>query len=335
MVGLGAAGVAAAAGGWVATARADRRAIERDPDNDLLNRELDGRALTLRSFDGTELHVEEFGPADAPPLVLVHGWTASIGFWTRQIQSLSDQFRVIAYDARGHGASGAGAGGDYTIEALARDLDTVLAECAGGEPAILAGHSMGGMTVVAWAGLHADSVSERLAGAALLNTGMGDLLRESRILHLPRSLDRQRMAFGYGVLTNDRPLPSRATPISHRVTRYVALSRAAAPAAVHYSDVLTSQAIPAVRSACGRTLARIDLYDSLESLVVPTVVLAGGHDRLTPPVHAERMAERLPNLASHVVIPHSGHMSPLTDADVVERELRALAPARVAQTSAR
>ncbi|MCZ0988745.1 alpha/beta hydrolase [Streptomyces diastatochromogenes] len=106
------------------------------------------RTLTAVSADGARLHVEVHGPENAPPVVLSHGWTCSTAFWAAQIRELAADHRVIAYDQRGHGRSPASHA--CTTEALADDLEAVLAQTlARGEKALVVGHSMGGMTVMA------------------------------------------------------------------------------------------------------------------------------------------------------------------------------------------
>lgn len=59
----------------------------------------------VRSADGTRINVEEYGPQDAPTVVLIHGWTCKTLFWAPLIHELGGEFRVVAYDQRGHGRS--------------------------------------------------------------------------------------------------------------------------------------------------------------------------------------------------------------------------------------
>nr|WP_080597633.1 alpha/beta fold hydrolase [Rhodococcus rhodochrous] len=61
--------------------------------------------LGVRSKDGTRIHTEAYGPADAPTIVLAHGILCELGFWRNQIRDLSDDYRVVAFDHRGHGRS--------------------------------------------------------------------------------------------------------------------------------------------------------------------------------------------------------------------------------------
>src|SRR5205814_788693 len=64
-----------------------------------------GRVVPVRSKDGTRLHTEVFGPDDGYPIVLAHGITCALRVWAYQIADLSTDYRVIAFDHRGHGKS--------------------------------------------------------------------------------------------------------------------------------------------------------------------------------------------------------------------------------------
>src|SRR5579875_2233086 len=131
-----------------------RQALAQDPQRELLEATPVGEALTARSADGTELHVEVYGPDGAPTVVLVPGWTEEIavfGLLTRGL--LARGFRVVAHDLRGQGRSERRRGLDQRIERYAEDIDAVLdAGCAGTRDVLLVGHSMGAMAAVAWAG---------------------------------------------------------------------------------------------------------------------------------------------------------------------------------------
>src|SRR5688572_3934767 len=113
----------AAAGLLTAGAVAQKRlldSISGDPEDERLRRPLGGEEREVQGSDGNRLHVEAFGPADAPKLVLVHGWMCTIEFWRYQIDELAGDFRVIAHDQRGHGRSAEAA--DYSFDAFADDF---------------------------------------------------------------------------------------------------------------------------------------------------------------------------------------------------------------------
>jgi pimeloyl-ACP methyl ester carboxylesterase len=111
---------------------------------------VDGIAVRrLRLASGPEIRVLEAGPADGPPLLLVHGWAVSAYLWRHNIRPLAAAgYRVIAPDLPGHGLSDApSAAGSYTVEAFARYVLETLDAC-GVERAAVAGQSMGGKVVV-------------------------------------------------------------------------------------------------------------------------------------------------------------------------------------------
>jgi pimeloyl-ACP methyl ester carboxylesterase len=310
---------------WERQRRADARAIAADPETAELQRELPGRSVPVVSADGTRLHAEVFGLDGAPTIVLVHGWTCAIDFWHYQIRDLAGEFRVVAYDQRGHGRSRASRDGEYTAEALADDLQAVIEACVPrGERCLVAGHSMGGMTIVSWAGRHSDQVCRRVAAAALIDTGMGDLARQMLVLR-PRWAERIHAVLAPRAVASSLPLPRRTSPISYRATRYVALSPGASPAHVAFTERLFNQCPDATRAGCGRMFPKLDLYASLSDLDVPTTVIVGEEDRLTPPWHARRMAELLPQVVEVLVIPEVGHQAPLEAHEVVTGRLRDLA----------
>jgi pimeloyl-ACP methyl ester carboxylesterase len=324
--------ISTAAAAWELQRRVDRRRAERDPQSGVLNAPVEGRPVEVVSADGTKLHAEVFGPEDAPTIVLAHGWTCSIRFWTHQVQDLSRDLRVVAYDLRGHGRSGLPADPDYSTEAFAADLDAVLRTCVpDGERAVVAGHSLGAMTLVAWAGAHADEVEDRLAAAALVNTGLGDLVSESLLLRTPARLDSARQVAGRVLLSASAPLPKVPTPVSSRIVSFVTLGPDATPAQMAFCERMVLECRREARAGCGGTLSRLDLYEALESLTVPTAVIAGERDRLTPPELSRRLAEPLPRLVSLDEVPRSGHMSPIEAPEQVSETLRGLARDHLAQ----
>ena len=308
-----AGGASALAAGWFATHRIDRRAIDSDPKAGTLFAPFGGRRRTVSSADGTRLAVREFGPEDGPTIVLVHGWTCAAEFWKLQAEALAERFRVVAYDLRGHGSSGRATSGDYSIEAFGADLEAVLrSSVPAGERALVVGHSLGAMSIVSWAGEHPEKVEERVSAAILVNTGVGDLISRSLVVEgVPEVLARAQRLAGQSVLRARGPIPAISAPISHRVIRYAVTGPDASPAEVAFCERLAASCPSSVRAACGGTLSSLDLATALASLAVPTLIVAGECDRLTPPRHAEEMAAALPNVLDLVEVPRSGHMTPV------------------------
>ena len=310
--------------GWRALRRRDQSAIAADPEQAELSMPPRGRPMPVRSSDGTLLHAEVFGPETAPTIVLVHGWICTLWSWHYQLKSLAPSSRVVAYDLRGHGRSEPAASGDYSTGALAADLDAVLATCVPpGEKALVAGHSMGAMSLVAWAGAYPGQVESRLAGAVLIDTGIERLIAESRIVVTVAALSALKTIIGTRVLGLSLKAPPRPTPVVHRVVRYVALSRNASPAQVAFCERMFLDCPADVRAAFGATLSTLDLAASLAALTVPTTVIVGELDRLTPPAHARAIASALPD-ARLVELEAIGHMSLMEAHEEVTKQIEAL-----------
>jgi pimeloyl-ACP methyl ester carboxylesterase len=327
-VGLGALAV-----GGVMQAVHTRR-ISRDPEHDPLGAPPEGRIRLITSDDGTILHAELFGPEDGATVVLVHGWTEALQYWIYVIRALSERgIRVVAYDLRGHGKSEPASGGDYGLERFGEDLEAVLTACVP-EPqrAVVVGHSLGAMSIVAWSANH--DVTRRVGAAVLLNTGVGDLIAEQLLFPLPQIAQALNHTVATrGLLGNKAPLPRFSTPLSSAVIRYVAFGPDASPAQVAYYERMLVTSPADARAKTGIAMSDMELHDALPRLTVPTIVIAGADDRLTPPSHARRIAGQLPQLRRLEILRDTGHMAPLERPDAVIAavvELVALAAERVA-----
>jgi pimeloyl-ACP methyl ester carboxylesterase len=309
---LAGAAAAAVGAGAFALQRQFKRRIADDPEQAVLGSPPQGRPISVRSPDGTTLHAEVFGAEDAPTLVLAHGWTENLTYWTYQILDLTQRgLRIVAYDLRGHGQSEAAAGGDYSIARFGEDLEAVLAACVpDGRRAMVVGHSLGGMAIAAWAKDH--DVEQRAGAAALINTGFGDLIAESLLVPVPAVAQALNQTIAVnGFLGSKAPLPRFSTPLMAAAIRYVAFGPGASPAQVAYYERMLIASPPDARAQTGIALSEVELYDTLPRLTVPTIVIAGDKDRLTPPSHARRIAELLPKPEGLTVLPDTGHMGPL------------------------
>ncbi|HWF30457.1 MAG TPA: alpha/beta hydrolase [Mycobacterium sp.] len=287
------------------------------------------RTLTVRAVDGTQLHAEVFGPPDGYPIVLAHGITCAIRAWAYQIADLATDYRVIAFDHRGHGRSGVPRRGGYSLEHLASDLNSVLeATLAPHERAVLAGHSMGGIAIAAWSAHYRDRVRRRAGAVALINTTTGDLVREVKLLSVPRELSAARVMAARGVIGafGGFPLPSAARIPSRYLVAMLAVGNDADPGAARLIYELFAQTSPVGRGGCAKMLvdALGSRYLDLDGLTVPTLVIGGERDRLTPISQSRRIARTAPNVVGLVELP-GGHCSMLEHPREVNAQLRVLA----------
>ncbi|MFF4652096.1 alpha/beta fold hydrolase [Streptomyces sp. NPDC001380] len=281
------------------------------------------RELRVRSADGTWLHAEVHGPEDAPTVVLAHGWTCSTAFWAPVLHRLAADHRLVAYDQRGHGRSDAPASpAGYGTGALADDLEAVVeATVAHGSRAVLAGHSMGGMTVMAAADRSA--VRDRTAAVLLASTGSGSLLAELRVLPFAGRAPRARLAAHRALLASRLPL-GPVTGLSRAVLKYAVMGPAAPADRVEACARIVHACPRRVRAAWAQVLGTLDLHAEAGRLAAPTAVLVGAADRLTPPVLAHRLHAVLPRPERLTELPGTGHMSPVERPDAVADEIRRL-----------
>lgn len=279
------------------------------------------RETTAVSADGATLHVEEHGPADGPAVVLAHGWTCSTAFWAPVVRELTaDGHRVIVYDQRGHGRSPAADPGRYSTEVLADDLcavlDTVLAP---GERAVLGGHSMGAMTLMAAAGR--PRLRECAAALMLCSTGPSRLVRESTVVPLAQGPVRTWLT--KRLLGTAAPL-GPVTPLSRRILKYGTMGPASTPEQVEASARIVHACPRKARAGWSHVLDTLELDAGLARLTAPTAVVTGSVDRLTPSVHARRMADALPHCTGLTELHGRGHMTPVEEPESIAAVLAGL-----------
>lgn len=327
----------AAAGGALLGWLAERRALADlrdggDPEAAALAEPLPARGEQLVAPDGTPLDVQVVGPEGAPTIVLVHGYALSQAAWHYQRRDLSGELRVVTYDQRGHGASGQAASGDYHIDTLAGDLATVVEWCARpGERVVVAGHSMGAMTLLALAREHPELFSQKVSGAVLVDTTGSDVYAGALA-----STPLARVALGLRLLAaaSGAALPRLvgipgtlgATPsdFTYFLIRAIALTPDAPPAYVGFTEGMNLSCHASVRAALIPMFTALDLVDAAGLVTVPTLLLVGERDRLTPPAASRRLHAALPH-SDLVELPGVGHMTPLEAHEVVTAHLRAFA----------
>ena len=288
-----------------------------------------GRVVPVRSKDGIRLHTEVFGPEDGYPIVLAHGITCALRVWAYQIADLSTDYRVVAFDHRGHGKSAVPARRQrYSLDFLAADLDAVLeATLSPGERAVIAGHSMGGIAITSWAERYPERVQQRADAVALINTTTGDLLRNVQFLPVPPPLANARVLAAGTLLKTfgAAPLLRAVDRPSRQFVATIAVGRDADPAVVDFIYELFSSTPPAGRGGWARTLVdALGLeHIGLTNLTVPTLVIGSAKDRLLPMVSSRHIARMAPNLASFVELA-GGHCAIVERPDEVNKHLRML-----------
>lgn len=291
---------------------------------------LRGESRLVTAEDGVELYAEVDEAPDAPlTIVLCHGYTLNMDCWHFQRADLRGEYRLVLYDQRSHGRSGRGAPETSTIDQLGDDLFAVLDELVPKGPMILIGHSMGGMTIMALADKHPELFGKRVVGVGLSNTSAGKWATVT--LGIPAAGARLVHRVAPGLL---RTLGRRAALVEagRRAARdlvYVFTERYAFdsevdPTIVRFTDRMIS-ATPI--DVIAEFFPAFETHDKLAALPVlgrvPTVVVGGEGDLMTPASHSEAIHEALAD-SELVVVPDSGHLTPLEHPEVVNAALRGL-----------
>jgi pimeloyl-ACP methyl ester carboxylesterase len=270
------------------------------------------------------------GGVEPAPLTVVfsHGFTARLVEWELQRAAVRDRARLVLWDQRGHGRSGWTKLTEATIDRTGRDLGEVLDATTPSGPVVLAGHSMGGMSILALARQRPELFGDRVVGVFLLATSAGGLV-ETGVLGLTIKVIRKLklLSLYLRMLQLVAPLLERfrrrGTRLGRRVTRRLLFGADDADrGSVQLVQQLLEETPYPVAMAYYATFLDHDERASLEVLRrVPTTVIAATHDRLTPAAHGRDMAARIGDTAELVVVPGAGHSVNLTKADVVDAAL--------------
>jgi len=270
---------------------------------------------TVTTSDGVRLAVRDYGSAAAADhtVVLLHGLMLTQESWAAQVLQLQlrwgSSVRVITYDHRGHGRSTDAPMDTYRIERLAGDLAEVLTALQVTGPLTLAGHSMGGMTALAYFGRPAAERPVQPQGLVLVATAGGRLSERG----LGRLLGTPVTGMLYDVVQR---MPRRATDRVikglMRPVREAVINRSA-PGGADPNAVaaVTASALRSMSLATAagflKSLQCFDQYHTLTSIAAKTIVISGGKDLTTPPAHARDLAAAIP-AATHLHRADAGHM---------------------------
>ncbi len=266
--------------------------------------------------DGTALHVEATAPGGGAELtvILLHGWTLDHTEWERVVHTMTaggavnHRLRVIRYDHRGHGGSAPAKPGTATIAQLADDLAELIADRVPDGPIVLVGHSMGGATIMAFAERHPELLP-RIAGAVFVATTSGGLSKLT--FGLPRWLSI-RMTKAEQHVNHRLSKIERGSLVRHPVVLRPALRWLVFGKKPNRRDIADTadqlgRGNPASIAGFRVSLGEHERREALAALRdKPTIVLAGGADRLLPLPHARIIADAL--RAELVIYPDAGHM---------------------------
>ncbi len=255
--------------------------------------------MPSKNVNGATIDYEESG--QGMPVVLLHGFPLDQRVWAQQRSALADRFRVITPDLRGFGKSVSIE--PFSLASLADDVYALL-QAIGALPCIIGGLSMGGYVCFEFVRKHPAGVK----GLLLIDTRAeadspeGKQGRE-KMIELVREKGSPAVA--------SQMMPKMVAPHAEQnrpsmVRELRGIMEACPPLTIEH-------ALTAMRD-------RRDHRQSLASIAAPTLIIVGDQDAITPLASAEVMKAGIPN-AQLVVIPGSGHMSPMEQGELVSRAI--------------
>lgn len=312
-----------------------------------------GRAV---ADDGTELYYEIDEVEDAPaadegpgasgsrrrrlfgrkapaPVTVVfsHGYCLGQDSWHFQRAALRGLVRAVYWDQRSHGRSGRGRaqadGVPVGIDQLGRDLKAVIDAAAPEGPLVLAGHSMGGMTMMALADQYPALIRDRVAAVALVGTSSGKLgevnfgLPVAGVNAVRRVLPGVLKALGSQTELVEKGRRATADLFAGLIKRYSFGSRDVDPAVARFAERLIESTPIDVVAEFYPAFTEHDKSGALPAFRdVPVLILAGEKDLVTPSSHSEAIADVLPD-AELVIVPDAGHLVMLEHPETVTDRL--------------
>jgi len=262
--------------------------------------------------DGSQLHVEIYGDASKPTMLLTHGWSLDTSAWNYMKADLIANHRVVAWDLPGLGKSQGPANADYSLEKMAADLEAVMQATTHQAPVVLVGHSIGGMILQTFCRLYPEHLGTTVKGLALVHTTYTNPLRTITASGLFTALEKplvvplNYMTIALSPLAWLSNWQSYLNGSLHIWTRIVSFAGHQSRSQVDHGARLAAHAWPATVARGNLAMLKFDAQATLPNVHVPVLVVASAHDRVTRPEASQRIERLLPN--DRPVVVDAGHL---------------------------
>ena len=249
-----------------------------------------------------DLSIFKTGNNDNPPIVFIHGFPFDHYMWDAQVERFSDSYYCVAYDIRGLGISPVG-DGQFTMELFVDDLENIIDNLNLNKP-ILCGLSMGGYIALR----AVERMEDKLSGLILCDTKSLADTNEGKInraMGIRQINDEGQDTFVEQFISNCFADKFKQDKKSEYDT---IVNRAKTYDAIGLKGCLLAMA--------GRT----DTTSYLPKVSIPTLVICGEEDNLTPPEVMKSMSDKIRN-SNFVTIKGAGHLSPVERPQEVNNEI--------------
>ncbi|MCT7951956.1 alpha/beta hydrolase [Ancylothrix sp. C2] len=272
-----------------------------------------GTVRRIARPDGSELHIELYGPEDGQPLILIHGWGPNSTVWYYAKRQLSDRYRVIVWDLPGLGKSKRPKNNDYSLEKYAGDLEAVLG-LTGDKPAIVLGHSMGGMIALTFCRLFPQYLGTKLAKLILVDTSYINPVKTSILSGLLQVLQKPVLEPMLYLTIFLSPLLWLLTWLSYfNGSLYLTVELSGytgkeTRGQLDFSAYLSALGEPGVLARGTLAMLKLEESATLKAINIPVLLVTGASDIAIVPETSWRMKALLPQ-AEIVTLKPGGHMA--------------------------
>lgn len=259
-----------------------------------------GEAKRVSRPDGSQIHLDIAGPADAPLLILTHGWGMDGTQWNRLRDAVGEQYCIVTWDLPGLGRSGRPSNGDYSLEKYAHDLEAVRAAVGNDRPVVLIGHSIGGMILMTYCRLFPEVVGRQVTGLVVADSTYMNPVRTTQFAMLYTLLEKP-------VIVPLLYLTIWFSPVvwvmnwlvyldgsAHSASRRQSFAGRQPAGEVDYTARFTVMDSPAVLAWGMLGMLQYDARETMPTISAPTLVVSSDQDGVTLPEAQDTMCASIP-----------------------------------------
>jgi pimeloyl-ACP methyl ester carboxylesterase len=272
------------------------------------------RSVAVASPSGARLAVRHYGAGHGPTFLFTHGWGADQHEWAWLLQSLPQGTRAVTWDLPGLGGSSALLG-EYTMSAMASDLDSVVSTVQGG-PVVLVGHSIGGMLNLEYARLHPEKLGRQVGAIVQANSTYTNPIETKKNAERSRKLQRPLFEPLLHVVATASPVFRALGWLAYQSgLAHLQLARQSFAGGETWQQLdemarYAYRSSPRVVALGVLAMLHWDGSQVLKHIQVPTLIISGEQDSTTLPAASDRMQKEIPQ-AQRVRVDPAAHMGPV------------------------
>ncbi len=276
----------------------------------------------IQTFDGSQIHVEYFGPKDAQPLIFLHGCGSDSTQWYYLKKNFQDKYRLVLVDLVGYGLSDKPKNGDYSLERYAQDLNKIIDDCE--KPPVLIGHSMGGMIILTYCKLY---LQNKVKAIILCNTTHTNPLKAAALAPLWKLLEKPLVVPVAYLQIFLEPVFQLANYLSYmngNLHLSTAISGFAGNQTRKQLEFATRYGITClIKTTSANTLSilKYDVLDTLKNIKIPVKIIAAYKDIVIKARACQFMADKI-STAQIEVVSNANHLALVEKHEEVTEEFQ-------------